>query len=78
MIFVGVFQLGIPYVLYTRALRSVVALDAILLCMIEPILNPFWVYIFLNEPVGSWSILGGLLVLFGTFCKAILSQRRNQ
>ena len=78
MIFVGVFQLGIPYVLYTRALRSVVALDAILLCMIEPILNPFWVYIFLNEPVGRWSIIGGLLVLFGTFCKAFLSQRRNQ
>ena len=42
----GIIQLGIPYILYTMALRYVQAIDAILVSMIEPILNPVWVYLF--------------------------------
>ena len=75
MILVGVFQLGIPYVFYTIALRTVSAIDAILLCMIEPILNPLWVYLFLGEPVGKWSFFGGALVLIGTFGRTYLNQK---
>ena len=42
----GIFQLGIPYLLYTTALKYVSALDAILVGMLEPVFNPIWVYIF--------------------------------
>ena len=73
MIFaLGVIQLGIPYILYTKALRHVQALDAILVSMIEPILNPFWVYIFIGEKMGEWALLGGVLVLSGSIGRAII------
>lgn len=68
----GIIQLGIPYILYTKALRHVQALDAILVSMIEPILNPFWVYIFIGEKMGEWALLGGFLVLLGSIGRAII------
>lgn len=68
----GIIQLGIPYILYTKALKHVRALDAILVSMIEPILNPFWVYIFVGEKMGEWALIGGILVLSGSVGRAII------
>jgi len=59
----GVVQLGVPYVLYSVAIRRVTALEAILIPMIEPILNPLWVLLKRGEVPGPWSLLGGALVL---------------
>ncbi len=59
----GVVQLGIPYVLYSVAIRRVTALEAVLIPMIEPILNPIWVALARGELPGPWSLLGGALVL---------------
>jgi drug/metabolite transporter (DMT)-like permease len=39
------------------------ALEAILVPMIEPILNPLWVALKRSEIPGPWSLLGGGLVL---------------
>lgn len=39
----GVFQLGVPYILYGIAIRRVTALEAILIPALEPVLNPTWV-----------------------------------
>ena len=45
----GVIQLGVSYWLYARAIRHVTALEAVLIPVIEPILNPVWVLIFMHE-----------------------------
>ena len=74
----GIVQLGIPYILYTKALRQVQALDAILVSMIEPILNPFWVYIFVGEKMGEWALVGGVLVLSGSIGRAIIKIKVRQ
>ena len=71
----GIFQLGIPYILYTTALKYVSALDAILVCMLEPILNPIWVYIFIGEAMGEWAFIGGALVIIGTLGRVIIKQK---
>ncbi len=63
LIVLGVVQLGIPYILYSLAIRRVTALEAILIPMIEPILNPLWVALKRGEVPGPWSLLGGALVL---------------
>jgi drug/metabolite transporter (DMT)-like permease len=59
----GIFQLGIPYVLYSISIQRVSALEAILIPMLEPILNPIWVALQKGEIPGRWSIVGALLVL---------------
>ena len=74
----GIVQLGIPYILYAKALRKVKALDAILVSMIEPILNPFWVYIFVGEKIGEWALVGGVLVLSGSIGRAIIKIKLRQ
>lgn len=60
----GVFQLGLAYVIYTHAIRHVRALEATLVTSIEPILNPIWVFLFLGEIPGPYSLIGGAIVLF--------------
>lgn len=59
----GIFQLGIPYVLYSVSIQRVSALEAILIPMLEPILNPIWVALQRGEVPGPWSLCGALLVL---------------
>jgi drug/metabolite transporter (DMT)-like permease len=63
LLFLGVVQIGIPFLLYTYAIKHVLAIEAILIPIIEPLLNPVWVLLFIGETPGVWSILGGLVVL---------------
>jgi len=71
----GVVQLGLPYVLYSVAIRRVTALEAILIPMIEPILNPLWVLLARGEIPGPWSLLGGALVLGAVLAREIVRRR---
>jgi drug/metabolite transporter (DMT)-like permease len=75
LVALGVVQLTLPYVLYTRAIRYVRALDAALITFIEPILNPLWVMLFNHEVPTSWSLLGGGLVLSATAARSVLLAR---
>ena len=70
----GIFQLGIPYILYTTAIKYVTALDAIIFPIIEPILNPILVFFILGETLGSWSIFGGAMVLGGVILRGLLKK----
>ncbi|QTL98259.1 EamA family transporter [Iocasia frigidifontis] len=63
LIILGVLQLGLPYILYSKAIKHVSAIDAILIPVIEPLLNPVWVFLFLGETPGSWALIGGIIVL---------------
>lgn len=72
----GVVQLGLPYVLYSIAVKRVTALEAILILMVEPILNPLWVALARREVPGPWSLAGGALVLGAVLLREYL--RRNE
>lgn len=74
----GVIQLTIPYLLYARAIRRVRALDASLISMIEPILNPVWVMFAVGEHPTPWSIAGGGIVLGSSLLRSILASRESQ
>ena len=65
LVFLGVFQLGLAYVLYTLAIAHVTAMEAVLITLIEPVLNPFWVFILMGE-IPAWTSLAGGLVIIGS------------
>ncbi len=71
----GVVQLGVSYWLYARAIRHVTALEAVLIPVIEPILNPIWVMVFMQEKPSGWSLVGGIIVLSAVMVRAVLSVR---
>jgi drug/metabolite transporter (DMT)-like permease len=61
--FLGVVQIGCAYALFVAGLRHVSATEASLVGMLEPISNPIWVFLFVGERPGVFSVLGGAIVL---------------
>jgi len=74
----GIFQLGLSYILYTIAIKRVTAVEATIVPVIEPILNPIWVFIGLGEMPGVWAIVGGVLVLLTVSLRFILTYRLSR
>jgi len=75
--YLGVFQIALAYVLMTRALTTMPALDASLILLIEPVLNPVWAWIFQGERPGIWALMGGGVILAATTIRAVLDARRG-
>jgi len=75
LLLLGVVQLTIPYLLYSLAIRHVRALDASIISIIEPILNPVWVMLATNERPAFWSIVGGSIVLATSLGRSLLASR---
>ncbi len=73
--YLGVFQIGVAYVLVTAAMHRVSALEASLLILIEPVLNPVWAWLFLDETPGRLALLAGSLILVSITVRT-LQQRR--
>jgi drug/metabolite transporter (DMT)-like permease len=61
----GAFQMAIPYTLFARGLRDIGAPEAGLIGLVEPILNPIWVLLFVHERPAVPTVIGGLFLLFG-------------
>ncbi|MGB4588237.1 MAG: DMT family transporter [Clostridiaceae bacterium] len=71
IIVLGIVQLGISYILYGLAIKHLGALEAVLITVIEPLLNPFWVFVVVGEKPTVLSLLGGLVVLLGVIGRNI-------
>jgi len=65
VVYLGIFQIGLAFVLFTAALKHVPAMEATLIGTLEPILNPLWVALFLGERPGALALMGALIVLGG-------------
>ena len=63
ILILGVFQLGLSYVLYVKASETCPALACCLLSAAEPLLNPIWVMIFDGEKPGFFALIGGIIVI---------------
>lgn len=63
VVILGVFQLGIPYVLYAIASKDCSPLACSLIGMLEPLLNPVWVAIFVGEMPGKWALVGAVIII---------------
>jgi len=73
LVILGVVQLGLPYILYSKAIKHVTALEAILIPVIEPLLNPVWVFLILGESPGPLAFIGGLIVLAAITGRCVLA-----
>lgn len=66
LVFLGVFQLGLAYTLFQWGLKSIPAVEASLLILLEPVLNPVWTFLFAGERPGPWALVGGGIILLAT------------
>lgn len=76
LILLGVFQLGISYILYALSMKHLTAIEAILITVIEPLLNPVWVFIFAGEKPSFFAIIGGIIVLSSVTARSIYVNKK--
>lgn len=76
LLLLGTVQLGLAYLIYARAIKHVTALEAVIIPVIEPILNPLWVMLVLGEKPSPLALLGGAIVLGAVTWRAMSSIRR--
>lgn len=82
VILLGVFCTGVAYLLYFRLIADVGAPSALTVTYLVPIFGVLWGNLFLNEPIGWHTLLGGGIILTGTalvtgFSPRMLLSRRN-
>lgn len=75
VLYLGVIQVGLAYASLIRGLRYVPALQASLLLMVEPVLNPVWAWLVHGEKPSHWALLGGVLIIGATAAQALLQGR---
>lgn len=63
IIILGIFQLGIPYILYAIAAKDCPPLACSLIGMLEPLLNPVWFFLFDGETPGFFAFVGAVIVI---------------
>jgi drug/metabolite transporter (DMT)-like permease len=74
--YLGIVQLGISYTLFTTGMaHGVRSLDAGIICYIEPVLNPVWVFLVLGERPSAWALLGGAIIIVAVLCHMLLDAR---
>ena len=72
----GVLQIGIPSVLIVIAIKRISAVSANFIAVIEPVLNPVWVFLFLGEYPGINTVIGGAVILFAVTGASFINARR--
>lgn len=65
LLFLGVFQIGMSYLVFFKGVRMISALKASMVSLLEPILNPIFVFIFVGEIPSVYSLIGFAIILFG-------------
>ena len=65
------FQLGLAYLCFSRGISGTPAIEASLLILIEPVLNPIWTFLAAGERMGPWAIAGGAVVLLATAWRTV-------
>lgn len=74
--YLGIIQLGVAYTFFTLGMaRGVRSLDAGIICYVEPVLNPVWVFLVLGEKPSQWALLGGSIIIVAVIIHMILDTR---
>ncbi len=66
ILYLGIFQIGLAYICLTRAIRHVTAFEANTVLLLEPAMNPVWVWLVQGEKPGLWALAGGAVILSAT------------
>ena len=77
LLFLGIVQIGVAYTFFAFAMARVQALEASLIGMLEPVLNPVWVFLFLGETPGWWAVLGGTILVSAVATRTWITERNR-
>jgi drug/metabolite transporter (DMT)-like permease len=61
--FMGILQIGLASMLFSYGIQRVRAVEAMLIAMIEPVLNPVWVLLVTGERPAPSALVGGAIIV---------------
>jgi drug/metabolite transporter (DMT)-like permease len=61
--FMGIIQIGLASMLFAYGIKRTRAVQAMLTAMIEPILNPVWVFLVTGERPSPFALIGGGIII---------------
>ncbi len=73
----GVVQIGLSAILFSIAIKRVSAVQANLIAVIEPVLNPVWVFIIIGESPGFHALVGGGIIMLAVSMASVITARRS-
>jgi drug/metabolite transporter (DMT)-like permease len=73
--FMGLIQVGLASQLFALGIRRVQAMQALLIAMIEPVLNPLWVFLFTGERPSAAALAGGLVIILAVLFSSVMGAR---
>lgn len=74
----GCVQIALPYVLFSYGLKRVTSVEGSLLALVEPLLNPVWVALFIGEQPSAATLAGGLLIIIALAARYAFFRPRFQ
>ncbi|MGB9665041.1 MAG: DMT family transporter [Ignavibacteria bacterium] len=75
--YLGIFQIGFAYAVFTYSIKRIEGIEAALIAMIEPVMNPIWVYLGYGEKPSPFAILGGLIILSTITIRTIITEKQR-
>ena len=74
----GLVQIGVSYVFFYAGRKRVSSIDASILSLVEPVLNPVWVFVLIGEVPSYYAVLGMVLILSAQIINALLEYRESK
>ena len=62
---------AVSYTLYAKASTVLSALETVLIPIIDPVMNPVWVFLFLDERPGALTIVGAAVILVSVTIRVV-------
>lgn len=63
LLFMGVFQIGISYIIFNEGIKYISATESMIIAMLEAVLNPVWVFLGVGEIPSVFAITGSIIIL---------------
>jgi len=73
----GIFQVGLAYVFFSKGIKLTSPVNSSLLSLVEALLNPVWVFLFVKEVPSMYAFIGGGIILFAIVCNILLDHSQS-
>lgn len=78
LVILGVFQVGLAYILLTEGLKTTPPVTASLVSGIEPVLNPILVAVFYHEMIAPVALVGAMVVVGGVVLYNVILAKETE
>jgi len=78
ILYMGTIQIGLASLLFAYGLKRISAVQAMLIAVVEPILNPVWVMAITGEKPSATAIAGGAIIIAAVIASSLIGKRREE